>query len=271
MFSALKLQFLTPSIRRKNNFIFAGNLTLSSSPATILRLQPRRFSILSAQSSENAPSSEPSVSSQFTSSVGSPPLHLSHLRLSQRHITVLNVLACAVAISATWLFCSAIPALLDMELLSEEQHLAKHRHSPVAFKRAAESLEKLLDVTREELPDTMAAVRLSGMEISDLTMELSDLGQEITQGVRKSTRAVHVAEEKLRHFANMTSAAPMQERVSSKITTTVEPALAITARGFRQGIVKGRAVLQALFALTGFSRLVANYFSSRSSRKSLNK
>ena len=45
-----------------------------------------------------------------------------------------------------------------------------------AFKRAAESLEKLLDVTREELPDTMAAVRLSGMEISDLTMELSDLG-----------------------------------------------------------------------------------------------
>lgn len=34
-----------------------------------------------------------------------------------------------------------------------------------------------MDVTREELPDTMAAVRLSGMEISDLTMELSDLGQ----------------------------------------------------------------------------------------------
>lgn len=45
-----------------------------------------------------------------------------------------------------------------------------------AFKRAAESLEKLMDVTTEELPDTMAAVRLSGMEISDLTMELSDLG-----------------------------------------------------------------------------------------------
>lgn len=45
-----------------------------------------------------------------------------------------------------------------------------------AFKRAAESLEKLMDTTREELPDTMAAIRLSGMEISDLTMELSDLG-----------------------------------------------------------------------------------------------
>lgn len=45
-----------------------------------------------------------------------------------------------------------------------------------AFKRAADSLAKLMDVMREELPDTMAAVRLSGMEISDLTMELSDLG-----------------------------------------------------------------------------------------------
>lgn len=45
-----------------------------------------------------------------------------------------------------------------------------------AFKKAAESVEKLMDVAREELPDTMAAVRLSGMELSDLTMELSDLG-----------------------------------------------------------------------------------------------
>lgn len=45
-----------------------------------------------------------------------------------------------------------------------------------AFKRAAESLEKLMDTAREELPDTMAAIRLSGMEISDLTTQLSDLG-----------------------------------------------------------------------------------------------
>ena len=37
-------------------------------------------------------------------------------------------------------------------------------------------MEKLLDVTAEEFPATMAAVRLSGMEISDSTMELSDIG-----------------------------------------------------------------------------------------------
>jgi len=72
-----------------------------------------------------------------------------------------------------------------------------------AFKRAAESVEKLMDVAREELPDTMAAVRLSGMELSDLTMELSDLGQGLTQGVRSSTRAVRLAQERLSQMTNM--------------------------------------------------------------------
>ncbi|RVW63378.1 Expansin-A4 [Vitis vinifera] len=97
-------------------------------------------------------------------------LHLDngHWNLTHRHIEVLNVIALTTTISATWLFYSAIPTLL-------------------AFKRVVESLEKLLDVTREKLPGIMAAVRLSGMEISDLTMELSDLGQEMTQGVRSST------------------------------------------------------------------------------------
>lgn len=37
-----------------------------------------------------------------------------------------------------------------------------------------------MDVTAEELPNTMAAVRLSGMEISELTMELSDLGSVLS-------------------------------------------------------------------------------------------
>ncbi|KAF2284178.1 hypothetical protein GH714_019796 [Hevea brasiliensis] len=123
-----------------------------------------------------------------------------------------------VAVSATWLFFSAIPTLL-------------------AFKRAAESLEKLMDATREELPDTMAAIRLSGMEISDLTMELSDLGQEITQGVRSSTRAVRLAEERLRSLTNMAPPASLQ-RVTSPKTETGGPALARSARGMRESIVK---------------------------------
>ncbi|KAG1342434.1 hypothetical protein COCNU_05G006630 [Cocos nucifera] len=124
-------------------------------------------------------------SASLTASVASPPsILLTRWNLDRRHIFLLNCTVCVAAISASWLFFSAIPALL-------------------AFKRAAESLEKLLDVTAEELPDTMAAVRLSGMEISDLTMELSDLGQEITQGVRSSTRAIRIAEDRLRRLTTM--------------------------------------------------------------------
>ncbi|XP_041993476.1 uncharacterized protein LOC121744101 [Salvia splendens] len=71
----------------------------------------------------------------------------------------------------------------------------------VAFKRAAESLEKLMDATREELPDTMAAVRLSGMDISDLTMELSDNGSDLKLFCFRSRELVEVTKSSkdLRH------------------------------------------------------------------------
>lgn len=151
---------------------------------TLLRLPDRRLAPPRLHS-VGPSSSQPLDSSTYTSTVGSPPPPplISPSSFTRSHLLLLNVIACSVAVSATWLFCSAIPALL-------------------AFKRAAESMEKLLDVTREELPGTMAAVRLSGMEISDLTMELSDLGQQLTQGVRGSTRAVRLAEERLRQFTN---------------------------------------------------------------------
>ncbi|XP_031262009.1 uncharacterized protein LOC116120198 isoform X1 [Pistacia vera] len=218
-----------------------------------LPVRSRRFASLSVRS-EYAASTEPSVSSRYTSSVGSASssfVQVSQWNLTQRHVVVLNVIACAAAVSATWLFFSAIPALL-------------------AFRRAAESLEKLMDVTREELPETMAAVRLSGMEISDLTMELSDLGQEITQGVRSSTRAVRLAEERLRRLTNITPpninpSVSLQE-VASQNPDAGGPVLARTARGVREGIVKGRMILQMFFSLTQFSRMALNYFASRAKK-----
>ncbi|XP_017238047.1 uncharacterized protein LOC108211067 isoform X2 [Daucus carota subsp. sativus] len=177
MLTAVKLQALTLPLHKFNrHYPPAGSRPVN------LWLPRRRWTSLSVQQSKND-SVVLDGSAQFTSSVATPP-PLIQLNLTQRHILLLNFIACATAVSATWLFLAAIPTLL-------------------AFKRAAESLEKLLDVTREELPDTMAAMRLSGMEISDLTMELSDLGQEINQGVKSSTRAVRLAEEKFRRFANM--------------------------------------------------------------------
>lgn len=183
MFRALELPPPCPAAKLNLVHALPSDVKICRLPYNLC-LPNRRLSLLSIRAQSL---SDPSTSSRYTETIGhsSPPfLQFSHCTLTQRHILVLNVVACATAISATWLFCSAIPTLL-------------------AFKRAAESLEKLMDVTREELPGTMAAIRLSGMEISDLTMELSDLGQDITQGVRSSTRAVRVAEERLRRLTTM--------------------------------------------------------------------
>ncbi|MCL7034207.1 hypothetical protein MKW94_019702 [Papaver nudicaule] len=182
--------------------------------------------------------------SLLTSSVGSPSsVPVIQINLTNRHILVLNAIACLAAVSTCWLCFSAIPALL-------------------AFRRAAESIEKLLDDAREELPDTMAAVRLSGMEISDLTMELSDLGQEITQGVRRSTRAVRVAEDRIRNLTNIKPTALMQEQAIPQ-TKTIGPPLATSARGLREGIVRGRQILQTFFSFTQFSKMALTYFAMR--------
>ncbi|KAG8373310.1 hypothetical protein BUALT_Bualt11G0010700 [Buddleja alternifolia] len=180
-----------------------------------LRLPARRnFASYTVQSFENVSSVASVSSSQLISTVGSSP---SQWALTLRHSNVLSYIACA------------------------------------AFKRAAESMEKLMDVTREELPQTMIAVRLSGMEISDLTMELSDLGQGITRGSKSATRAARLAEEKT---VFMQEAGPTGTGIPG-------PALARTARGVREGIVRGRAVLQMFFTLTRFSKMLMNYFKSR--------
>ncbi|KAL3818867.1 hypothetical protein ACJIZ3_004772 [Penstemon smallii] len=244
MLNALRLQISNPRTGLPCKCNCGGNdaVLVSSRRQLTLRLPNRlHFASFTVQSVVENASSDPSVSSQFTSTAGSSSP--TYQPLTHRHIQILSFIACAAAISATWLFCSAIPTLL-------------------AFKRAAESLEKLMDVTREELPDTMAAVRLSGMEISDLTMELSDLGQEITQGVRSSTRAVRLAEERLRGLTNMTSKVSVQE-ASPMGAGIARPVVAETARGIREGIVKGRSVLQMFFTFTRFSKMLLNYFTSR--------
>ncbi|KAL4644102.1 hypothetical protein ACB092_02G139700 [Castanea dentata] len=248
MLCGLKLELANVVVKNPNYKKYSFPINIDSRRKNYnLTRRPLQLSLSVVQSQYNATeAAEPSISSHYTSTVGSSSLQLPQWNLTNGHIVMLQVIACAVAVSATWLFFSAIPTLL-------------------AFKRAAESLEKLMDVTREELPDTMAAVRLSGMEISDLTMELSDMGQEINQGVKSSTRAVRLAEERLRRLTGMAPAASVQEVASLKTETTV-PVLARTARGIREGVVKGRSILQMFFTLVQFSRLALNYFTNRAKR-----
>ncbi|CAA7395858.1 unnamed protein product [Spirodela intermedia] len=204
-----------------------------------LPCRPPATTCFVSSSFSSSSSSDSGVS--LTASVGSPPpAPALQWRLDGRHVLVLNILACAAGIASSWLLFSAIPTLL-------------------AFKRAAESIEKLLDATREELPDTMAAVRLSGMEISDLTMELSELGQEISQGVRSSTRAVRQAEGRLRGLM----AAPPSTAAVQRNEEAAAPAMAAAARNLREGIVKGRSAVGVILALSRFSQWALGFIAAR--------
>lgn len=83
-----------------------------------------------------------------------------------------------VAVSLTAVLVVAIPTL---------QELA----------RAARSAEKLFDTLRQELPPTLEAIRLTGLEISDLTDEVSEgvqrasnVAKQVDQGVEGAKQQV---------------------------------------------------------------------------------
>lgn len=89
-------------------------------------------------------------------------------------IDPLFLLGCSVllvAVSVTALLVAAYPAIQDIS-------------------RAARSAEKLFDRLDRELPPTLEAIRLAGLE-------LSDLGEEMTQGVQSAAMVVQQVDRSL--------------------------------------------------------------------------
>lgn len=81
-----------------------------------------------------------------------------------------------VAVSLTAVLIAALPALRELA-------------------RAARSAEKLFDTLSRELPPTLEAIRLTGMEISDLTDDMSEgvqsakrVAQQVDQSLRTARR-----------------------------------------------------------------------------------
>jgi uncharacterized protein YoxC len=90
-------------------------------------------------------------------------------------------LACSfllVAIAFTVVLVAAIPAL---------QELA----------RAARSAEKLFDTLHRELPPTLEAIRLTGLEISDLTDDLSEGVESAGSVVKQVDRGLRTAQQQV--------------------------------------------------------------------------
>ncbi|NET57292.1 MAG: DUF948 domain-containing protein [Symploca sp. SIO2E6] len=66
--------------------------------------------------------------------------------------------------------------------------------------RAARSVEKLADTLKRELPPTLEAIRLTGLEISDLTNDVSEGVNSATQVVKQVDQSVSSATKQAKKF-----------------------------------------------------------------------
>ena len=89
--------------------------------------------------------------------------------------------ACVLGVSLSVFLLASIPTML-VRTGGVGGPAAPHRPSPhrqhpappaQAFRRSALALESLLVTVREEVPDTAATVRLSGLEIADCIEEVA--------------------------------------------------------------------------------------------------
>ena len=158
-----------------------------------------------------------------------------------------SVAACLAAAALSALLVAAIPALfvsfsrcaalyllghyLSTAALSPSTSAANQLQTQLAhacifmqaLRRSAHAMEALLHVLREEIPDTAAAVRLSGLEIADAVEEVGALGSDLTEGIRASARMMAGAEQGLResiNFAGQAVTSYVVPSVKEKIPTT---------------------------------------------------
>ncbi|CAN8305898.1 unnamed protein product [Cochlearia groenlandica] len=156
---------------------------------------------------------------------------LAKLSLVDHASLLLSFIACTTSLAFTSFVIAAIPTL-------------------VAMGRVASSFAKLADTARKELPSTLAAMRLSGMEISDLTLELSDLSQDINDGINKSAKAVQAAEAGIRKIgtlAHQQTISMIEERANLP-EISLKPVVAGAAKKTSQAI--GRATKTLMNIIT---------------------
>lgn len=91
-----------------------------------------------------------------------------------------------VAVSLTAVLVAALPALQELG-------------------RAARSAEKLFDTLRRELPPTLEAIRLTGLEISDLT-------DDVSEGVKSASQVVKQVDQSLSGAKNQAKKAQVNSR-----------------------------------------------------------
>jgi uncharacterized protein YoxC len=122
-----------------------------------------------------------------------------------------------VAISLTILLASAIPAFRELA-------------------RAGRSVQKLADVISRELPPTLEAIRLTGLEISELSDELNQGAKNASEAVKQVNEGIKGAKDRAQKASIATRSAiagikagwnafsqPRRSRRSSSLANDASP------------------------------------------------
>lgn len=111
-----------------------------------------------------------------------------------------SVAVCLGSVACVILLIAAIPALISL-------------------KKTMDATQVLVESLQEELPDAVAALKLSGLELTDAIEEVSGLGSDLTEGLRASVRALVGAESGVREGA----------KVASEVLGAMTPAARVAA------------------------------------------
>jgi len=154
-----------------------------------------------------------------------------------------------------------------------------------ALRGAADEIANLAASIREEVPDTMAAVRISGMELTDCLEEVGELTAEVGSGVKSTSRVVGMGFETAGSLGQAAAstvqrvlpevrarATPVMKRIVERTDSMVGgvvrenanteeysgPAVAAAARATKSGVQYARGALRA----AGVARTVGKMYRS---------
>lgn len=127
-----------------------------------------------------------------------------------------------LALCASWAAC-ALSAAVFAAIIAAVPVLR-------AFREAAIEVALLARTLREETPDTLAAVRLSGVEVADCVEEIGELSADLTRSIRTSARAVAATGGVVADGAQAVGRT-VKTRVVPAVKTHVVPAASKTVKG----------------------------------------
>jgi hypothetical protein len=127
-----------------------------------------------------------------------------------------------------------------------------------ALRRTLVAAEVLLVSLQDELPDAVAAFRLSGLELSDALEEVSGLGSDVTAGLRATARALVGAEGGVRGSVEALQAMTPAMHQAAEKALQKRASLVTRPRGLGDSLEEMRKGMRRTTGVSKAARLALN-------------